>query len=277
MPPDSEDEYTGSQRRGGDRRDAGDSPFGPEEALFGWVPRAGAGAVLLLAVLLLVFAWRHHDEYRLIPHEQGATLERGVFAPWGWDAWTPEGGAEAWAPVPWSLGEDAPGLEGELGDLADVFADLLTQRVEAVLGDDDAVAVASARVESFAAWYATKFGQEPEPTARARTLLKASVDQARSAAETEAAAVAASDEAQRQEILSQEVAATEREREVARVRSHNAGRRSLLLRVEEFLAGLPPAGQGSPQEEADRVSIEIFVHAMDTPLAAPAADPGETP
>jgi len=256
-----------------------DAPFGPEEALFGWVPRAGAAAVLLIAVLMLASAWRHHDEYRLMPREAGATLERGVFAPWGWDPWTPNGAAAAWSPVPWALGDDAPPLEGDLGDLADVFADLLTQRVEASLGDPAALDPASAQVEAFAAWYGAEFGEEPEPILRARALQQAAVDQAKSEAEAVEAAAEAEEEARRLAILAQEAVATERERAVAGQRAHNAARRSLLLRVEDFLAGLPPAGEGSPQQEADRAAIETFVRTMDTPVpsAPPAPTPGETP
>ncbi|GEM_PF-3058149 len=254
-----------------------DAPFGPEEALFGWVPRAGAGAALLLAVLMLVSAWRHHDEYRLMPREAGATLERGVFAPWGWDPWTPAGGDEAWAPVPWSLGDDAPPLEGEIGDLADVFADLLTQRVEASLGDPAALEPAAAQLETFAAWYSAEFGQDPEPAARARALLKSSDERARSEAEAAAVAEEAEETARRLAILAEEAAADEREREVAVLRAHNAARRSLLLRVEEFLAGLPAPGAGSAQQEADRAAIEDFVHTMDTPLATPTPAPTPAP
>ena len=123
-------------------RPRSDGPFAPDEALFGWSPKRSAVVVLVVALGLLVSAWSHHHDYRLAPHESGATLERGVFAPWGWDEWVPEGGESAWIPVPWSLGDDAPPLEGELGDLADVFADLLTEQAE-VLGDPEAVSESS--------------------------------------------------------------------------------------------------------------------------------------
>jgi hypothetical protein len=211
-------------------------------------------------------AWRHHGHYRLIPREDGATLERGVFAPWGWDPWVPKGAQAAWSAVPWSLGDDAPPLQGELGDLADVFADLLTMRVEATLGDSKQLAGASTQVEVFAAWYFAEFGQEPEPTARARTLVQTGIETRRSKEEAHALAAEAEEEARRLAIIALEEVASDRERTLARVRAHNAARRSLLIRVEDFLAGLSPAGEGSIQEELDRAAIETFVHTMDTRL-----------
>ena len=269
----------GERRRSERRADGSDAPFGPEEALFGWLPRAGAAGFLLLALALLFFAWRHHDDYRLIPRDGGASLERGVFAPWGWDAWTPEASGAAWASVPWALGDDAPPLEGELGDLADVFADLLTEQVEASLGDPAALAAATTQLEAFAAWYSSEFGHDPEPAARARALLQAGVETQRSHEEAARAAEEAEAEARKQAVLADEAAATEAERELARVRAHSASRRSLLIRVEEFLDGLPPAGEGTLQEEADRAALETFVRTMDTPLPAATRGlpPGDTP
>jgi len=255
----------------------GDDPFLPEDGLLAWLPRAAAIGLVGVCVVLLSAAALHHGEYRLVRLDDGtALLERGRFAPRGWEAAVPGGAVEAWAPIAWSGRAPAPPLRGELRDLAETWLGMIRDDAASLAdGDLAALDVLGEREQSFEAWYRTRWGEAP-PEVGAVPAIRASWAAAELAAEVAAAEQARIAEVRTAEAAAAAAALARAQHDAAdptgaasealeRARTYSAERRALLREAEELLARLPPPSTGSAEEQRDREALEGFVRRMDTP------------
>ncbi len=253
---------------------SGDDPFLPEEGFFWWLPRAAAILLVLVALILLTVATIHHGKYRLVRLDDGAaSLERGRFAPRGWEAFAPDGGIEAWSGVQWHASAPEPPLHGELRDLAETWLGMIRAGAADISeGDFEALEQAESKEYAFEAWYQARYSATP-PAVGSIGEVRASWALARAEAEAEAEAQAQAEEearvraAEAAEALARAHAdAADPDEALTRARSYSAQRRALLGEVERLLRELPPAGAGSPEEERDRAALETLVRQMDTPV-----------
>lgn len=255
----------------------GDDPFLPEDGLIAWLPRAAAIALVLVCVGLLVAAAVHHSQYRIVKQEDGtALLERGRFAPRGWESSAPDGAVEAWTAIPWASSAPSP-LRGELRDLAETWLGMIRAEAASLSeGDLETLDALGAREQSFEAWYRSRWSEDP-PAVGAVPAIRASWAEAELAAERAAAeearlgadraaeaSAAAAAFARAQLDAADPIGATSEA--LDRARTYAATRRALLREAEELLSRLPRSGTGSPEEERDRDAITSFVRRMDTPV-----------
>jgi len=282
-PPVASDEAATDPTEG--TRRPGDDPFLPEEGFFWWLPRAAAIVLVGVSLILLATATLHHGNYRLVATEDAsdAVLERGRFAPWGWEAFIPDGAVDAWTPIKWPVDGVEPPLEGELQQLTDTYLGFIRSEANARQADADVLLRLDQQEQALEAWYRTRWSGDDPPSSGAVGQLRASLDaearaaeeaeterlrlareqESQEAAETAAAAAAELAEAQRR------AAETEADFEIrmAAARSFAADRRRFLIEAEEMLSRLPAAGSGTADQERDLAAIEAFVTAMDTPAA----------
>ncbi len=256
----------------------GDDPFLPEDGLIAWLPRAAAIALVLVCVGLLIAAAVHHGKYRLVRLDDGsAVLERGRFAPRGWEAAVPDGAVDVWTAIAWSESAPEPPLRGELRDLSETWVGMVRAEAAALPeGDLEALDALGVREQSFEAWYRARWGEDP-PGVGAVPAIRASWAEAEQAAEAaaveverlaairaEEAAAAAAALAQAQFHAADPVGAADDA--LDRARTYSSDRRALLRQAEELMARLPAPGTGSPEDERDRAALEGFVQRMDTPV-----------
>lgn len=258
----------------------GDDPFLPEEGFYWWLPRAVTLILVLLALFLAGGTALHHGDYRLAKREQdgAAILEKGRFRPWGWEATIPGGALDAWAPVAWEESVEAP-LEGGLRDLADVFHGFLRAAAVAARGNDSELARLEAQEAALGAWYRSRWpGREPsqacwipalraewqqDPGRRASDGGPAAGPGRRAGGE-EAAAPSTADPRRARAGSGDGPWSSDPRLELAL--AYASDRRAVLRDAEDLLASLPATGQGTPDEERDRLAIESFIRTMDTPV-----------
>jgi hypothetical protein len=249
-------------------RRPGDDPFLPEEGFFWWLPRALMMGGVALALFLLIAATIHHGKFRLVlvEDESTALLQRGRFAPWGWEAFIPEGELDAWAPVAWPTETVEAPLKGELRVLAEDFLAFIRARAAEVREDQDLLGPLEAQEAAFEAWYQERWDEEPPQTgsiaslrSEARTAREAEEEQARleqEARDAEAAQAAAAElaDAQRRAELEAAGESVEEEAEAAGESELDAGAQTEPGVIDPFAPSVTPE-----------------------PTPAPTAEPGEDP
>jgi len=261
-------------------RRRGDDPFLPEEGFAWWFPRAAAMLLVGVSLVLLGTASVHHGQYRLVLLEDGgAQLERGRFAPWGWESEIPDGALEAWAPVRWPAESVEAPLDGELRGLAETFLGFVRrQGREAAVGSEQLGRLEEQERE-LEVWYRERFSGDEPPAAGSLAERRAELEAGARAAEAEAeerrrqeeeevaaeaAASAAAElaEAQRRARDAGAVA----EEELRRARSFQAARRAVLRDAELLLEELQSEAEPSLERDRDRAALEAFIESMDTPV-----------
>jgi hypothetical protein len=237
-------------------------------------------AILLVSVCLclLAAAALHHGKYRLVRLDDGtAVLERGRFAPRGWEVHVPDGAVEAWTAIAWSESAPEPPLKGEVRDLSETWLGMIRAHAAALPeGQLERLDELGLREQSFEAWYRSRWGEDP-PDAGAVPRIRATwadaMQEAEAAAEEAAredevrlaAAAAAAEALARAQMQAADPEGTAREA-LEDARTWSADRRALLRQAEGLLDRLPPAGEGTPEQDRDRAAIEGLVRRMDTPV-----------
>jgi hypothetical protein len=238
--------------------------------LFWWLPRAALLLFLLIGAGYLIGSSLNRGKYQLVLDEQGAALlQRGRFAPGGWNSFVPDGALDAWAPVAWPDQTVEAPLEGELVDLADTYLGFLRAKAAQHIEDDVVLDAMVAQERKLEAWYASRWDAASVPQAGEVKALRAARDSAREqAAAAVAAAVAAAAESARQAKLkseAEEQARLEAELRASsqdRARNYAARRRFLIREAEVLLEGLPQ--DSGPEQARDRQAIERFIDSMNT-------------
>ncbi len=124
-----------------------------------WLVIAGA-----LIAVFLILSFANSRSYRIVQADGQATVVKGFFLPWGYDAFVPLGAEAAFNPIPWVEPPPELVLRGNLKSVSDTYYHLLYLASADVRGDQGLYLERNTQAGAFESWYKDRFGGTPDAT-----------------------------------------------------------------------------------------------------------------
>jgi hypothetical protein len=121
-----------------------------------WLVVAGA-----LVAVFLILSFANSRSFRIVEEEGQATVVKGYFLPWGFEAFVPIGAEAAFNPIPWLDPPKGAVLRGNLKSVSQTYYQLLYFAAAEVRDDDGLFLDRDMQAAAFESWFKEKFAGTP--------------------------------------------------------------------------------------------------------------------